>query len=231
MNGLYLQVLITTRKLADKFTAFYEKHGLSVAIISAGHGTASSDILDYFGLEGTEKSLLFYVLPGEKWKALKRDLRLTMKLDIPGVGIAFLVPLSSIGGKKALSYLISGQTFQQEEESTLKDTRLELLVVIANQGHTERIMEAARKVQATGGTVIHARGTGTHLAEKFMGVTLVPEKDMLFIVVRKEQKNDVMRAIMTETGPSTPAGAIVFSLPVTDTAGMPMMEEMETPAL
>ena len=231
MNGLYLQVLITTRKLADEFTAFYEKRGWSVSVISAGHGTAASEILDYFGLEGTEKSLLFYVLPGGEWKDLKRELRLTMKLDVPGVGIAFLIPLSSIGGKKALSYLISGKDFQQEEESTLKDTRLELLVVIANRGYTEHIMDAARKVQATGGTVIHARGTGTHLAEKFMGVTLVPEKDMLFIVVRKEQKNDVMRAIMTEAGTATPAGAIVFSLPVTDTAGMPMMEEMETPAL
>lgn len=227
MNGLYLQVLITTRKLADRFTAFYEEQGLSVSVISVGHGTASSEILDYFGLDGTEKSLLFYIVPGRMWKELKRALRSRMKIDIPGISIAFLIPLSSIGGQKTLSYLISGQDFQQEEESTLKDTRLELLVVIANQGYTELIMDAARKVQATGGTVIHARGTGTQLAEQFMGVTLVPEKDMLFIVVRKAQKNDVMRAIMAEAGVGTKAGAIVFSLPVTDTAGMPMLEDAE----
>ena len=161
------------------------------------------------------------------WKELKRALRSRMKIDIPDLGIAFLIPLSSIGGQKTLSYLISGQDFQQEEESTLKDTRLELLVVIANQGYTELIMDAARKVQATGGTVIHAHGTGTQLAEQFMGVTLVPEKDMLFIVVRKAQKNDVMRAVMAEAGVGTKAGAIVFSLPVTDTAGMPMLDDAE----
>jgi len=36
-----------------------------------------------------------------------------------------------------------------------------------------------------------------------------------------------MRAIIDEAGTHTPAGAIVFSLPVTDTAGMRMMEEIE----
>ena len=109
----------------------------------------------------------------------------------------------------------------------MKDTKYELLVVIANQGYTDLIMDAARKVHAAGGTVIHARGTGSHLAEKFMGVTIVPEKEMLFIVVRRDQKNDIMRSIMDEAGTGTPAGSVVFSLPVTDTAGMRMMEVIE----
>ena len=150
-----------------------------------------------------------------------------MSIDIPGIGIAFTVPLSSIGGMKALNYLTAQQDYVKGEESTLKDTKYELLVTIANQGHTELIMDAARKVHAAGGTVIHAKGTGTHLAQKFMGVTLVPEKEMIFIVVRKAQKNAIMKAIMDEAGTGTPAGAIVFSLPVTDTAGMRMMEEIE----
>lgn len=60
-----------------------------------------------------------------------------------------------------------------------------------------------------------------------LGMTLVPEKEMVFIVVRKSQKNAIMKAIMDEAGTGTKAGAIVFSLPVTDTAGMRMMEEIE----
>jgi len=100
-------------------------------------------------------------------------------------------------------------------------------VVIANQGYSELIMDAARKVHASGGTVIHARGTGSQRAERFMGVTLVPEKDMVFIVVRKDRKNDIMRSIMDEAGTGTKAGSIVFSVPVTDTAGMRLMEELE----
>ena len=150
-----------------------------------------------------------------------------MQIDIPGIGIIFLIPLSSIGGRKALSYLTCGQEFVQKEESTLKNTKQELLVVISNQGYTELIMDAARKVHTIGGTVIHARGTGNQMAEKFMGVTLVPEKDLLFIVIQTEQKNAVMQSIMKEAGTGTKAGAVVFSLPVTDTAGLPIIEELQ----
>ena len=227
MSELSMMVTITTRKHTRKFVQFYEEMNLPVSVITLGNGTASSEILDYFGLDGSEKSVIFHIITDTRWKEVKRQLRLKMNIDIPGIGIAFTVPLSSIGGMKALNYLTAQQDYVKGEESTLKDTKYELLVTIANQGHTELIMDAARKVHAAGGTVIHAKGTGTHLAEKFMGVTLVPEKEMIFIVVRKSQKNDIMRAIMDEAGTGTKAGAIVFSLPVTDTAGMRMVEEIE----
>ena len=227
MSELSMMVTITTRKHTRKFVQFYEEMNLPVSFITLGSGTASSEILDYFGLDGSEKSVIFHIITDTRWKEVKRQLRLKMSIDIPGIGIAFTVPLSSIGGMKALNYLTAQQDYVKGEESTLKDTKYELLVTIANQGHTELIMDAARKVHAAGGTVIHAKGTGTHLAQKFMGVTLVPEKEMIFIVVRKDQKNAIMKAIMDEAGTGTPAGAIVFSLPVTDTAGMRMMEEIE----
>ena len=149
-----------------------------------------------------------------------------MQIDLPGMGIAFIIPVSSVGGKKALNYLTCGQEFVKGEESTLKETKNELLVVIANHGYTELVMDAAREVHAAGGTVIHAKGTGTENAQQFLGVTLVPEKEMLFIVVRSEQKNSIMRAIMEKAGLESKAQSIVFSLPVTDTAGMRLMEEM-----
>ena len=227
MSELYMLVTIASRNMTKKFSSFYEQMNLPVSFITVGSGTASSEILDYFGLDGSEKSVIFHIITDTTWKDLKRQLRMKMSIDIPGIGIAFTIPLSSIGGMKPLEYLTCGQEFAKGEESTLKDTKYELLVAIANQGYTEQIMDAARKVQAAGGTVIHARGTGSQMADKFLGVTLVPEKEMVFIVVRSSQKKDIMRAIIDEAGTQTPAGAIVFSLPVTDTAGMRMMEEIE----
>lgn len=227
MSQLHLLVTVISRNLTKKFTDFYKNTGLDVSFMTLGKGTASSEILDYFGLDGSEKTLIFHAVTTEKWKEVKRELRRKMNIDIPGIGIAFLVPFSSIGGAKALNFLKNGQEFMKGEESVLKDTKYELLIVIGNQGYSDLIMDAARKVHAAGGTVIHARGTGTHLAEKFMGVTIVPEKEMVFIVVRKDQKNAIMRSIMDEAGVGTEAGAIVFSLPVTDTAGMRLMDDIE----
>ena len=228
MSELYMMVTITDRNRVKKFTNLYKESGVDVSAVTVGKGTAASEILDYFGLDGSEKCVIFQIVTDTKWKELKQGLRRKLQIDVPGTGIAFVIPLSSIGGKKALNYLTDGQDYVKGEETTLKDTKYELLVVIANQGYTELVMDAARSVHAAGGTVIHAKGTGTDKAEKFMGVTLVPEKEMVFIVVRREHKNNIMRAIMDQAGLESKARSIVFSLPVTDTAGMRLMEEIDT---
>ena len=105
----------------------------------------------------------------------------------------------------------------------------ELLLVIANQGYTGSIMDAARAEGAGGGTVLHAKGTGMEGAARFLGVDLVNEKEMVFIVARSSEKNQIMKAIMAGADPK--AGAIVFSLPVTDTAGLRLLDEDETEAV
>lgn len=169
--------------------------------------------------------MLFSVVTDSEWRELKRGLETQIKIDIPGTGIAFIVPLSSIGGGRQLQFLIEGREFKKGEESALKDTKYELLVVIANQGYTEMIMEAARKASATGGTVLHAKGTGMEKAETFLGVSLAQEKEMIFLVVKKEAKNPIMRAVMEEAGLNSKAKSIVFSLPVTETAGMRLIED------
>ncbi len=227
MSQLYMMITITDRKMAKKFKNFYSEQGLEVSFNTVGHGTAASEILDYFGLENNEKIVMLNTVTDETWTKLKKALQTQMKIEIPGTGIVFIVPISSIGGKKALNFLTAGQTYIKEEETSLKDTKYELLIVIANQGYTEMVMDAARKAKASGGTFIHAKGTGGNASEKFMGVTLVPEKDMVFIVVRSDRKNEIMRSIMDEAGVESKAGAIVFSLPVTDTAGMRLMEVSE----
>ena len=89
------------------------------------------------------------------------------------------------------------------------------------------VMDAARKANAAGGTVIHAKGIGMEGAENFLGVSLVSEREMVFIVVKSEIRNDVMRSIMENAGLTSKAQSIVFTLPVTETAGMRLLEETE----
>ena len=106
----------------------------------------------------------------------------------------------------------------------MKNTKYELIVVIANHGYSEEVMDAARAQGAGGGTVIHAKGTGLEKAEKFLGVSIADEKEMIFIVAKTEMKNAIMRSIMENAGLESRARSVVFSLPVTDTAGLRLQD-------
>lgn len=225
MNEIYMLGIITNRGMREKFITFFKNNNIHITLTCLGAGTANSAILDYLGMEATEKAIYFTFVTLNTWKQLKKELYSKMRIDIPGRGIAFLIPLSSIGGKRALQYLTVGQEVVIEEESTLKNTDFELLITISNAGYIETIMDAARSVGAPGGTVIHAKGTGAEHAKRFLGISLAEEKEMIFIVVRSGQKNTIMRAIMEQAGIGTPAGAIAFSLPVTSTAGLRMLNE------
>lgn len=224
MSDVYIMTTIIDRKNSKKYIDLYKKDKLEVMYITLGEGTARGDILDYLGLEASEKMVIFNFVQQHDWLLTKKNLQRKLQIDAPGEGIAFLVPLSSIGGKRTLQFLLDRQELPESEESTLKDTTYELIVAIADQGNLEMVMDAARGAGAYGGTVIHAKGTGMEYAEKYLGVTIAAEKAMIFIVTKKDQKNSIMKAIMEQAGMQTPAKTIVFSLPVTDTAGLRLVD-------
>lgn len=228
MSGLYMMTTIANRNMLPKFLGFYQEQGVNVNLVTLGRGTAASEVMDYFGLESAEKAVLFAVVTGEVWKELKKGLQNRFHIDVPGTGIAFTVPLSSMGGKRELKFLTEGQAFVKGEEETLKDTTRELLVVIANQGYSNMVMEAAKSAGAGGGTVIHARGTGMERAESFFGVSLASEKEIIFIVSKTSQRSNIMKAVMKDAGMDTKAKSIIFSLPVTETAGLRLMEDEQS---
>jgi len=90
--------------------------------------------------------------------------------------------------------------------------------VIYEKGYTDLVMDAAREAGAGGGTTIRAKGTGAGAA-KFFGISLAEEKEIVFIVSDVNKKKGIMKAIMQKAGVDSKAHALVFSLPVSETAG------------
>lgn len=229
MSKLLFMVTITGRNRLSEIMALSREEGAGLLLVTLGHGTASGDIRSLLGLDDTEKAVTFSIVTDELWRRIKKRLIYGVKIDVPGTGIAFTVPVSSVAGKREFAFLTAGMNYEREEETSLKQTERELLIAICDQGYNETVMAAAKSGGASGGTFIHAKGTGMNLAEQFLGVTLASEKDIIFIVARTEEKNAIMQAILEKAGPSTRAKGIVFSLPVTDTAGMRLLDERDDP--
>lgn len=221
MSRANLVITITDRSRHEEFTSWFQDQGIPMVLTALGRGTATTEILDCLGLEDTEKAVLFCVAPHSP--RMVRQAARELWLDVPGRGILMTVPINGIGGAAARDYLLQ----QEAEEDMEKELTHELIVVITNQGYTDKVMDAARAAGATGGTVVHAKGTGGELAKKFFGVSIASEKEMVFILTREETRKPIMKAVMNGAGMQTEAQSLVFSLPVSDLAGLRQLDAEE----
>ena len=98
-----------------------------------------------------------------------------------------------------------------------------LIISIVDKGYHEIVMDAARGAGAGGGTVVKAKGTGASVA-KFFGVAISEEKEMIYIVAKNENRDEIMKAIMEKAGAGSEAHGIVFSLPVDNVLGIANLE-------
>ena len=145
MSELYFMMTITSRDMLPKFLEAFDKNNLPIGFVSLGYGTAKDDILDMLGLVRSEKAVGMTVVTGAGWEEAKWYLRKKMYIDVPDTGISFIIPMSSIGGKRELAFLTAGQNYRKGEESVMKDTTMELLVVVSNQGHNDLVMGRLRR--------------------------------------------------------------------------------------
>lgn len=206
----------------NEMNNIYKMLALPIAVDIPGSGTAAQSMLDLLGIESIEKHIFATVASVDKTKELISLHRKRLFTGVPGHGIVISVPIKSVGGGKTLAYL--SQNKIPEKRNPEMSESFELVIVIANEGCTDTVMNAARNAGATGGTVIHGKGTGASDGEKFYNVSIAKEKEVILIVAQKDRKAEIMRAILEKAGPETDSGAITFSLPVNETAGFGMFE-------
>lgn len=214
---LYYIMSISDRDRGEKMAALYKNAGLHMILTTLGRGTATHEQLSLLGLESTEKSVVSAVADDEELHRIFTAAKRRLFIDIPGNGVLLAIPLKSVAGSKTLAYL-SHSSLKGGKPSM--EFQHELIVVILNEGYSDAVMDAARAAGAGGGTVLHAKGTGSVRGEKFFGVRLADEKDLVYIISYKDEKAAIMKAISEQAGPGTPAGAICFSLPISAVAGL-----------
>lgn len=205
MLKLVLMVTIVQRKDSEEMISFFNKNDVPMTFGRYGRGTATDSMLNLLGIAEKEKCIAFSMLSSSLASKVSHKLVKKMK-----DAFSFIIPISSVGGGSLM------EQFEKEASTPQENVKFkdELILAIINRGYTETVMQIAREAGAPGGTVIHARGTGMGNAEKFFGVTVGAEKEMIFIVTEREKRDIIMKAVMEKAGSHSPAGAVLFSLPV-----------------
>ncbi len=225
MLSIKYLIIITKREDSEKYLEFFSSHGLAMVESTLCNGTASDSVLDFMGLAKTEMIMLKTVVPESKEKEIKDGLIFDMDIRTAGNGIAVFVQMDGIGGQSSLKSLIGEEKLGFKEEIKMEECtkKAVLIISIVDKGYHEIVMDAARGAGAGGGTVVKAKGTGASVA-KFFGVAISEEKEMIYIVAKNENRDEIMKAIMEKAGAGSEAHGIVFSLPVDNVLGIANLE-------
>ena len=217
MSKLKLLVIISDDGNEKKLKKIYDKHSISLKIVTHASGTATPSLLDYFGLTETKKSVNLAVIPDYLEGIILNDINKILNINNPGTGITFTLSLSS-----ANKYLLDN--FQNKENIKevviMNEKKYHLVITIVLEGNLELVMEAAKKMGATGGTVIRGRGLGNKEALKLFGFEIEPGREIVLNVVEEKIKNNVMEEITKVVGIKTPGKGVCLSIPVDNIIGI-----------
>jgi nitrogen regulatory protein PII len=101
-----------------------------------------------------------------------------------------------------------------------KKAEFDLIVTIVNRGFSDYVVETVREAGATGATIITGRGTSVHETDKFLGIAIQPEKELVLVIVKKEDRSKMMREICARANLNESGKGLCFSLPVTNLQGI-----------
>ena len=220
MNKLKTLVLITNKENLNKVNNILNSYNINAKVVSIGHGTASQSMLDYFGLIADDKIIVMALIPDYIKYELSQKLIDFFKLESLGQGLGCVLPITSCN-KFLIDSFPENNDFKEDSMLPTKenDIKYELIVTIVLEGYIEKVMTAAKKAGATGGTSITGKGMGGKMSKKLFGFMVEPGREIVYIIVPTDIKEQVMEAITSETGIKTDGMGLCFSIPIDSVIG------------
>ncbi len=216
-------LLIATPKLVGKALGMFKEENIPIQYVFHAQGTATSEVMDMLGLDGVDKNVLMSMMSKEWADEMRRKLRKKLHLGMPNTGIAFTLVMS--GGSGHIVQIMEGMEPEERKsaernETDMTENEYSMIMAIVNQGFSEEVMNAARPMGASGGTVFHSRRVGTKEAMKFWKISVQEEREVVLILAQKEDKLAIMQEIGKQCGMNSKAQGIVMSLPVDGIEGL-----------
>lgn len=190
MEGCKLLCCIVDRNQGERIVSISKEAGATGGTILLGRGTAKSDLLQILGLGDSRKEIAIILASVETSHNIISALQDSEWVRKKVKGILFVIDVFALQRASVLSL-----AHRDTSMSTSTPASHELITVIVNAGYAEDIMSVARKAGATGGTILHGRGTAREEDGKFFGLTIVPEKDILLILATADSARNILEAI------------------------------------
>lgn len=195
--GYKLLISIVPHNSGELVTNAAKSAGAGGATITMGRGTASNGVLQLLGLGDTSKDIV-YTLIKDDIKAVVYEAIIKASEKKAHFGVMFTLNTQDFirAGHLEESTQNTNKSDKAEGEKNMKtENNYQMINIIVNKGYAEDAMAAARKAGAGGGTIIGARGTAKEDDAAFFGMKIVPEKEMLMILVPADKKSAIVEAV------------------------------------
>jgi len=219
-----LIISIVPKNSAGIVTSAANSAGASGGSVLLGRGTASNSIIQLLGLGDTSKEVVLTVVD-QAHEASVVDAVKNAVADKKHFGVIFSLAVpsffrsGSMNDNEVQTQINTGDENMADTNDTIgkndtiaaKKDAYEMINIIVNKGYAEDAMAAARKAGAGGGTILSARGTAKEGDEKFFGMEIVPEKEMLIVLVPSDKKTEILDAVKSLPCFEKAGSGIVFS--------------------
>ena len=212
-HGKLLLSIVQTG-VAESLVHATKEAGARGGTILLGTGVTENAILHMLGLGDAEKEIVLTLLAQSEVEPVLQNLSKFRRNKRLSCGVSMLIDIPCILSHTLQSHESEEQTLSDTQRRSSMDSPHTLITCIVNKGAAEEVMDAARKAGATGGTILSARGTGKEEDVKFFGVQLVPEKEMLLVLVGSGLTGKVLDAIHAVPCLAEPGSGIAFCVDV-----------------
>ena len=207
--------LIINESYTTRILKKAQELGIPEATIFNAQGTVRSSLMHFLGLDEVRREVVLLITDTEKSKKAIQELDDKFHFDKPNHGIAFTLSVSQLLGMTNID-TVQARTIERGENKGM----YQAIFVIVDRGDSEDVLEAAKTAGSRGGTIIHARGTGSEEAESFFQMDIDPEKDVVLILSQVEKADQIVDAIHEKLDLDQPNKGILFKLDVNETRGL-----------
>lgn len=196
--------IIVNFGLGSKVLKLAKKNGIKGGTVVIGKGTVKHDLLNFFSLYDERKEIVMIGSDSVTANIVIDKVYKHFKMNKPNHGIIFTIKMNQVVGSS--QYQKPVKPIKRSE----KHMEYQVIVTIVNRGSAQDVIEVANEAGSRGGTIINARGSGTHETSKIFNMEIEPEKEMVMILSRKDITDKIVENIRVKLELDKPGKGILF---------------------
>lgn len=215
INQLELCCVIVNYGNGSKIIKIAKQNGLSGGTVFLGKGTVKkSHLLEFLDITDVRKEIVLLISEKNTAYHVLDELNKKIEFNKPHHGIAFSLSVKDFfGGRNCIND-------KANESRGVNNTMYHAIFVIVDKGLAESVLDAAAKAGSRGGTIINARGSGSHENQTLFSMAIEPEKEIVMILSEISLTDGIVSSIRKQLKIDDPGNGVLFFMNVNKTYGL-----------